>query len=198
MHPPVPFVPFIMHFRLLSFLFFLSALHRFRLPVAFPTPRSRLSAPADLPLSPCLVSHTVLPVLLIQLPVCFLSTFPVSLPQPFTRCSLLLPGRLRPFLSASARAARFLSSASGLEPVYSASVSSFPFTAVSLHSRYSAAYLSTASSACFHASSAILVLSFPAILFPAIEVLPHRCYFLRRPFILPFGWILGRSPWLSL
>ena len=91
MHLPVPFVPFIMHFRILSFLFFLSALHRFRLPVAFPTPRSHLSAPSDLPLSPCLVSHTVLPVLLIQLAVCFLSTFPESLPQPFLRCSLLLP-----------------------------------------------------------------------------------------------------------
>ena len=94
MHPLVPFVPFTMHLRILSFLFFLSALHRFRLPVAFPTPRSRLSAPADLPLSPCLVSHTVLPVLLIQLAVCFLSLFPASLPQPFHRCSLL-----RPFVS---------------------------------------------------------------------------------------------------
>ena len=94
MHPPVPFVPFTMHFRILSFLFFLSALHRFRLPVAFPTPCSRLSAPADLPLSPCLVSHTVLPVPLIQLAVRFLSIFPVSLPQPFHRCSLL-----RPFVS---------------------------------------------------------------------------------------------------
>ena len=78
-------------FRILSSLFFLSALHRFRLPVAFPTPRSLLSDPSDLPLSPCLVSHTVLPVLLIQLPVCFLSAFPDSLPQPFLRCSLLLP-----------------------------------------------------------------------------------------------------------
>ena len=86
MHPPASFVPFIMHLRILSFLFFLSALHRFRLPVAFPTPCARLSAPADLPLSPCLVSHTVLPVLLIQLAVRFLSLFPASLPQLFHRC----------------------------------------------------------------------------------------------------------------
>ena len=91
MHPPASFVPFIMHLRILSFLFFLSALHRFRLPVAFPTPCSHLSAPADLPLSPCLVSHTVLPVLLIQRAVRFLSLFPASLPQPFHRCSLLSP-----------------------------------------------------------------------------------------------------------
>ena len=87
----LPFRSARFRFRILSFLFFLSALHRFRLPVAFPTPRSHLSAPADLPLSPCLVSHTVLPVLLIQLAVCFLSLFPASLPQPFHRCSLLLP-----------------------------------------------------------------------------------------------------------
>ena len=43
-----------------------------------------------------------------------------------------------------------------------------------------------------------LVLSFPAIPLPAIEVSPHRCYFFRRPFIHPCVQILGRSPWLSL
>ena len=43
-----------------------------------------------------------------------------------------------------------------------------------------------------------LVLSFPAILFPAIEVSPHRCYFFRRPFTLDRSFVLGRSPWLSL
>ena len=43
-----------------------------------------------------------------------------------------------------------------------------------------------------------LVLSLPAIPFPAIEVSPHRCYFFRRPSILACASILGRSPWLSL
>ena len=43
-----------------------------------------------------------------------------------------------------------------------------------------------------------LVLSFPAILFPAIEVSPHRCYAFRRPFTPDCSFVLGRSPWLSL
>ena len=46
----------------------------------------------------------------------------------------------------------------------------------------------------------VLVLSFPAIPFPAIEVSPHRCYFFRRPFTsgsllrprpLPLAFALG-------
>ena len=48
---PLPFRSASTQFRILSFLFFLSALHRFRLPVAFPTPRSFLSSAPDLPRS---------------------------------------------------------------------------------------------------------------------------------------------------
>ena len=55
-----------LQFRILSFLFFLSALRRFRLPVAFPTPRHFLSSLPDLPRSAQLVSHSSLSVPLIQ------------------------------------------------------------------------------------------------------------------------------------
>ena len=63
-------------FRILSFLFFLSALRRFRLPVAFPTPRICFSTPPDLPLPYRLVSRSVSPVPLIRLPC----SFPFALP----------------------------------------------------------------------------------------------------------------------
>ena len=43
-----------------------------------------------------------------------------------------------------------------------------------------------------------LVLSFPAALFPTIEVSPHRCYTFRRPSTLDRSTVLGRLPWLSL
>ena len=63
-------------FRILSFLFFLSALRRFRLPVAFPTPQICFSTPPDFPLPYRLVSHSVSPVPLIQLSC----SFPFALP----------------------------------------------------------------------------------------------------------------------
>ena len=63
-------------FWILSFLFFLSALHRFRLTVAFPTPRLSLSLLPDLPRSSQLVSRLSSPVLLIQLSC----LFPFALP----------------------------------------------------------------------------------------------------------------------
>lgn len=69
---PFPCLPF----RILSFLFFLSALRRFRLPVAFPTPRFHLSVLPDLPLPYRLVSRSVSPVPLIRL----LCSFPFALP----------------------------------------------------------------------------------------------------------------------
>ena len=181
MHPPASFVPFIMHLRILSSLFFLSALHRFRLPVAFPTPHILLSDPADLPLSPCLVSHTVLPVLLIQLAVRFLSSYPASLPQPFHRCSLLSPSsppvpscvcpcRSLPFVHVRFRA-------STTQPLFLPFPSSrFPVT-VGTPVPFFPLVLSPVAMRKFPT----LVLSFPAIPFPAIEVSPHRCYFFRRP-----------------
>ena len=86
-------------FRILSFLFFLSALRQFRLPVAFPTPRSHLSVPSDFPLPNRLVSHPVFRFRLFGSPVCSLSLFPASLPQPFHRCSAF-PG---PFFTLAVR-----------------------------------------------------------------------------------------------
>ena len=83
-------------FRILSFLFFLSALRRFRLPVAFPTPRSHLSVPSDFPLPFRLVSHPAFRFRLFGSSACSLSLFPASLPQPFHRCSAF-PGLFSPF-----------------------------------------------------------------------------------------------------
>ena len=94
-------------FWILSFLFFLSALRRFRLPVAFPAPQCRLSTPSDFHLPPCLVSHTVLPDPLIRHAVCFFSSFPASLPQPFHRCSPSLSLRRFPWRSLSFVRSRF-------------------------------------------------------------------------------------------
>ena len=74
--PPLPFRSSLAPFRILSFLFFLSALRRFRLPVAFPTPRICFSTPPDLPLPYRLVSRSVSPVPLIRLPC----SFPFALP----------------------------------------------------------------------------------------------------------------------
>ena len=73
---PLPFRSASARFRILSFLFFLSALHRFRLPGAFPTPRELLSSFPDPPRSLRLVSRSFLPVPLIRL-AC---SFPFALP----------------------------------------------------------------------------------------------------------------------
>ena len=73
---PLPFRSASARFWILSFLFFLSALHRFRLPVAFPTPRLSLSLLPDLPRSSQLVSRLSSPVLLIRLSC----LFPFALP----------------------------------------------------------------------------------------------------------------------
>ena len=98
----LPFRSARFRFRILSFLFFLSALRRFRLPVAFPAPQARLSAPSDLPLPYRLVSHPVSPVPLIQhsclfpfAPPCFAPTaVPQVLPVPSAFCRFL--SRIRP------------------------------------------------------------------------------------------------------
>ena len=96
----LPFRSASARFRILSFLFFLSALRRFRLPVAFPAPRSHLSVPPDLPLPCRLVSHPAFRFRLFGFPVCSLSLFPASLPQPFHRCSafsgFFSPSAVRP------------------------------------------------------------------------------------------------------
>ena len=73
----IPFRSSLAPFRILSFLFFLSALRRFRLPVAFPTPQPLLSLLLDLPLPCRLVSRSASPVPLIQLSC----SFPFALPR---------------------------------------------------------------------------------------------------------------------
>ena len=62
------------------------------LPVQAPVP----FVPVASPLHPRLVSRPLLPVPLTWLPVCFLSSYPASLPQPFRRWS---PFALAPALS---------------------------------------------------------------------------------------------------
>ena len=102
---PLPFRSAFAWFWILSFLFFLSALHRFRLPVAFPTPQPFLSSGPDLPRSSQLVSRLSLSVLLIQLSCLFpfaLPCFaPTAVPQVLQLPSgLTLPSAglsLRPF-----------------------------------------------------------------------------------------------------
>ena len=135
---------------------------------------------------------------------------PTAAPQVLTSAPL----RFLWFPSVCSLAARFLSSASGLEPDYSASVSSFPFFIHSPHSgsctvtsvsssRFQLALsvsvfrfrLSSLSPACFHAFLPDLVLSFAAFPFN-VTVSPHSglppclsfvpLHFLRFP--------LGTSP----
>ena len=60
-------------------------IHRFRLTAGFFSFTVPLSL-SCFPLIPSLVSHAFFPVLSTQLSVCFLSSFPASLPQPFHRC----------------------------------------------------------------------------------------------------------------
>ena len=72
----LPFRSSLAPFRILSLLFFLSALRRFRLPVAFPTPQAFLSVRSDFPLPYRLVSRSVFPVPLTQLSCLFPFTLP--------------------------------------------------------------------------------------------------------------------------
>ena len=82
---PLSFVRFRFRIQLLSFCFFFSASSQFRLTVASPSlPQFFRSSGFPLPLR--LVSGASLPILLTQLSVRFLSSFPASLPQLFHRC----------------------------------------------------------------------------------------------------------------
>ena len=74
----------------------------------------------------------------------------------------------------------------------------FPSSRFPLTVRYSGAYLPAGLTVCFHTSVSNLGTQPPAIPFPAIEVSPHRCYFLRRPSTPDCSIVLGRSPWLTL
>ena len=99
----LPFRSARFRFRILSFLFFLSALHRFRLPVAFPTPWRLLSSPPDLPLPYRLVSHSVSPILLIQLPCLFPFALPCFAPTAVPQVLQLPSGLTLPSTGSSMR-----------------------------------------------------------------------------------------------
>ena len=71
-------------FQLLSFCFFLSSFPLFRLTGGFPASQFRSRFPV-FHLSSNTVSRAFRQILSTQLPVCFLSSFPASLPQPFHR-----------------------------------------------------------------------------------------------------------------
>ena len=83
--PSGSFRPLLLRLRLLSLCFFLSVLPVF---ASQWLPRCCLSAFASLlsPFLPGWFPIRSLPVLRTRLSVCFLSSFPVSLPQPFHRC----------------------------------------------------------------------------------------------------------------
>ena len=92
----LPFRSTLAPFRILSFLFFLSALHRFRLPVAFPTPWRLLSSSPDLPLPYRLVSHSISPILLIQLSCLFPFALPCFAPTAVPQVLQLPSGSTLP------------------------------------------------------------------------------------------------------
>ena len=79
------FRPLLLRFRLLSLCFFRSLLPGLTLQWFLRCPLSALAF-SVFPVPSCLVSHAVLPGFGTWLSVCFLSSFPVSLPQPFHRC----------------------------------------------------------------------------------------------------------------
>ena len=99
----LPFRSALFRFRILSFLFFLSALHRFRLPGAFPTPWRLLSSSPDLPLPYRLVSHSVSPILLIQLFCLFPFALPCFAPTAVPQVLQLPSGSALPSAGSSMR-----------------------------------------------------------------------------------------------
>ena len=73
-------------FQLLSFCFFISSFPLFS-PHSWPSTASQIRFRFSVfPLPSCLVSRAFRPILSTLLSVCFLSLFPVSLPQLFHRC----------------------------------------------------------------------------------------------------------------
>ena len=84
--PSVPFRSLPLPFRLLSLCFFLSALRTLRLTAGFPSRLRFLSSPSLFPDLHGWFPVRFPPVLLTQLSVRFLSSFPASLPQLFHRC----------------------------------------------------------------------------------------------------------------
>ena len=89
---PLSFVRFSSGSGYSAFCFFRSLLPGLASQWLFQCPASAFASSA-FPVLSCLISHTFFPGFGTWLSVCFLSSFPVSLPQPFHRCfpSFLLP-----------------------------------------------------------------------------------------------------------
>ena len=131
------------------------------------------------------------PVLRTRLSVCFLSSFPASLPQLFHRC---FPSA---FASGLSPHFRFLSSASVPVLTTQPSVLSFPFFPFSPDGGSSGAFF-LFRPACFHAVLPIPVLSFLHF-FSLFAVSPHSGYlsvsafFLSASGLFPLAFALGSS-----
>ena len=167
----VSFRPLLFRFLLLSLCFFLSSFFPLSPHSGFfgaPLPLSLLRFS---PFFPTWFPVPSFPVLRTRLSVCFLSSFPASLPQLFHRC---FPSAFA-FASGLFPRFRFLSSAS-LGSDYSASVSSFP-----LSSRFPLTVVSSVLLFCFR------FLGFPRSFRPSFPCL------LSRFFVLSFLHFLSPS-----
>ena len=132
-----------------------------------------------------LVSHASFPVSGTWLSVRFLSSFPVSLPQPFHRCFPSFPLPLVRFFSGLF--CLLYASFRPLQPAsdYSAFCVSFPFFPFSPHSGLSGAFIRPSVPPVSMLPFRLWYSAFPRFLSPLL-VSPHRCYFKCRP--LPFSF----------
>ena len=174
------FRPLLFRFRLLSLLFFLSDLPGFASQRLF---RCAISAFASLafPVLSNPVSRVFFPGSCTRLPVSFLSSFPVSLPQPFHRCF--------PYAFAFGLSPRsnFLSSVLRSVLTTQPSALSFPFFPFSpVGGSFGAFFLFRP--ACFHATLPIPVLSFLQFLSPS-SVSLHRSYHSAPTLAVDFPWL---------
>ena len=191
----LPFVRFPSASGYLAFCFFLSSFF------LSPPHSGFLSAPLPLsllwlsPFLPTWFPVSSLPVLRTRLPVRFLSSFPVSLPQPFHRCF--------PYAFAFGLSPRsnFLSSVFRSVLTTQPSALSFPFFPFSpVGGSSGASFLFRP--ACFHAFLPIPVLSFLHFFSP-LAVSPHSGYLsalafsLSVPGLFPLAFALG-SGYLAL
>jgi len=142
-----------------------------------------------------LVSHASFPVFGTWLSVRFLSSFPVSLPQPFHRCFPSFPLPLVHFFSGLFCLLSAFFRPLQLASDYSAFRSSFPHFPVSPHGGSSGASF-LFRPACFHAFLPIPVLSFLQFFSP-LAVSPHSGYLSASAFSLtgsglfPLAFALG-------
>ena len=174
------FRPLTFRLRLLGLCFFLSALLRFASQWLL-----RCSAPAHassvFPVLPSPVSRAFVSGSRTRLPVRFLSSFPVSLPQPFHRCF--------PYAFAFGLSPRsnFLSSVLRSVLTTQPSALSFPFFPFSPGGgSHGASFLFRP--ACCHAVLPIPVLSFLQFLSPSAVSL-HRSYHSAPTLAVDFPWL---------